>query len=534
MDTLLSGDLPPATAALLRAAPWLDESSRRAERFEVLDQAVLGEIRLLLVVAREAGARAGAGGGVGAGGGGGAGAGPRWFVPVLDGDPGRGATGTAAFDRELVTALRDGLLLPTLRGNLIEFRGEPGAYRGQLPFDPGWCSNALSLLDLDGVAHVHKSYRRIGEGTREPELLRVMNGSGRTQRPVGDYSYVDVATGRREPLGIVYRFAEGEGLNVPLRAGIRALWPLLGAGADSAGGGGTDSGADKGGGAGADTSAGIDTGADLEAAVAASQRDLVDPLRETGRFLHGFHQDLALRLGPYPEFPAAGWLTETGDRLAELTPLIRADPRYPPPVREAVVRGLTAELAGVAEIPRHSWPSGPSHGDLHLSHLVRRERPDLSWELCVIDLSTRWPDPADPATAQSPWQDLAALRRGVEIFTADEFSDHAAQTLGMDPEDTCRTALLQAAGVAPDTPGWTAERLAVLERLRRAAGLWAERVGALLVGGDPRLGGHPAWRLFRLRRLLHELDYAYAHDRAYHVAINLRHAVEAGGLPTAR
>jgi hypothetical protein len=46
-------------------------------------------------------------------------------------------------------------------------------------------------------------------------------------------------------------------------------------------------------------------------------------------------------------------------------------------------------------------------------------------------------------------------------------------------------------------------------------------------GGGVELAGHPAWRMFRLRRLVHELAYAYAHDRAYHAAINLRHAVEA-------
>lgn len=163
--------------------------------------------------------------------------------------------------------------------------------------------------------------------------------------------------------------------------------------------------------------------------------------------------------------------------------------------------------------------------------MLRRELPDEDWELCVIDLSTPVSDPADPATAQSPWQDLAALRRGLEIFTADEFSDHAADTLGMDPEDTARTALLQATGVRPDTPGWTPKKLAELDRLRAAAGLWAARAGDLLAPAPP--GDHPAWRLFRLRRLIHELDYAYAHDRAYHAAINLRHAVEAGSLPAA-
>ncbi|MGM9331137.1 hypothetical protein [Streptomyces murinus] len=478
MDTLLPGAPAPATAGLLRAAPWMDEAGRRGP-FELYDQAVLGEVRLLLV---------------------GAGA-TRWFVPVLDADPGRPAAGTASFDRAVVDALRTGLRLPTLRGHAIEFRGAPAAYRGPLPFDPGWCSNALSLIDLGGIAHTHKSYRRIGTGNREAELLRLMADGGRTQQPVGDYTYVDAATGTREPLGVLYRFAEGEGLNVPLRAGIRALWPLL---AD-----------------------GVEPGA----AVDASQRELVAPLRETGYFLRDFHRELAERLRPHPEFPAEAVLDETAERLARLTPQILADTRYPVTVREAAATGLSRELTRTAGLPARPWPAGPCHGDLHLSHVLRGERADGGWELCVIDLSTPRADPGDPATAQSPWQDLAALTRGLEIFTADEFSDHAAGVLGMDPEDTCRTALLQAAGARPDTPGWTEERLAGLARLRRAAGLWAARAGNLLADAGPDRDAHPAWRLLRLRRLIHELDYAYAHDRAYHAAINLRHAVEAPGLP---
>lgn len=503
MDTLLLGDPPPATVELLRAAPWADESSRLAGHVELLDQATLGEVRLLIVVTAPEAAAAGTLAGAPVGGAA-TDTAARWFVPVLDADPGRGAEGTADFDRLVVNAMRENLRLPTRRGNFIEFRGGPAPYVGQLPFDPGWCSNALSLLNLGGMAYAHKTYRRIGTGTREPELLRLMAGGGRTQQPVGDYAYVDTATGWHEPLGVLYRYVEGEGLNVPLRVGIRALWPLL------------------------------RKGVGPRAAVAESQRALTAPLRATGRFLHGFHQELAERLGPAPEFPAEGFFTEAAEKLAALTPLILADTRIPAAVRKAAATGLARELARIAGMPPQPWPTGPCHGDLHLSHVLRRELPNMSWELCVIDLSTPRPDPADPSTAQSPWQDLAALTRGLEIFTADEFADSAAETLGMDPDDTCRAALLQAAGVRPDTPGWTREKLAELDRLRAAARLWAARVGDLLVDDGPVLSGHPAWRLFRLRRLIHELDYAYAHDRAYHAAINLRHAVEASGLPTTR
>ncbi len=485
MDTLLLGSLPQATVELLRTAPWIDEAGRRAGAFELLDQATLDTVRLLIVA--PAGERTG-----------------RWFVPVLEDDPGRAADGTPEYDRLVVRALREGLRVPTRRGNLIEFRGEPAEFRAQLPFDPGWSSNALSLLDLGGAPHAHKTYRRIGVGTREPELLRLMAAGGRTQQPAGDYAYVDTATGQREPLGVLYRYADGDGLNVPLSAGIRAMWPLLHAGADPG------------------------------SAVAQSQRALVAPLREAGRFLRAFHQELAERLGPHPEFPAGSFLAEAVERTAALRPLILDDDRFPVAVRRAAVSGLERELALIAALPPQPWPAGPCHGDLHLSHLLRRERADGSWELCVIDLSTPAWDPADPATAQSPWQDLAAMQRGLECFTADEFADHAALALGMDADDTCRTALLLAAGVAPDTPGWTDGRLAELARLGAAARLWAARIGELLITEGQSLAGHPAWRLLRLRRLIHELDYAYAHDRAYHAAINLRHAVEATGLPAAR
>ncbi|MFF9867099.1 phosphotransferase [Streptomyces sp. NPDC013953] len=486
MDTLLLGAPPPAVVDLLREAPWMEETPRRTGRFELHDAAVLGDVRLLIVASVTAEATT------------------RWFVPVAGAGPVRSATCDAAFDRLVVAALRDGLDLPTARGNTVRFRGAPPAYRGQVPFDPGWCSNTLSLLDLGGGAHVHKTYRRIDTGTREPELLRLMAATGRTQQPAGDYTYVDTSTGRREPLGVVYRYAAGEGLNVPLRTGIRAVWPLLAAG------GGPD------------------------AAVAASLRDLTAPLREAGRFLHGFHRDLAERLGGHPEGDAEAQTAEAARRLAALRPQILDDTRYPAAVRRAAVTGLERALSAVRSLPARPWPSGPCHGDLHLSHLLRRERADGTWEMCVIDLSTPSPDPEDPSTVSSPWQDLAALRRGLEIFAADEFTDHAAQTVGMDPEDTCRTALLQAAGVAPDTPGWTARRLAELDRLRAAAGLWATRAGDLLADPGPGSSLHPAWRLIRLRRLIHELEYAYAHDRAYHAAINLRHAVEASGVPASR
>ncbi|QMU71263.1 hypothetical protein [Streptacidiphilus sp. P02-A3a] len=486
LDTLLLGSAPPRLAELLRRAPWMDGNGRAARRFDVLDQAALGEFRLLLVAP------------VG-------GEPSRWFVPVADHGRGPEAAGAADYDRAVVRALAEGLRLPTARGGRIEFHGAPADFRGQLPFDPGWSSNSLTLVDLGGAAHAHKTYRRLDTGNREPELLRLMAPGGRTQRLVGDYGYREPGTGRLEPLGVVYAYAAGDGLDVPLRDSLRGLWQPV---AD---------------------------GLAPERAVAAARQRLAEPLRGAGRFLRDFHRELAQRLGPAPEFPAEGYHAGTAARTAELRPRILADDRFPVAVRRAALAALDREAALVRELPLAPPPSGPSHGDLHLSHFLRRETPG-GWEMCVIDLSTPVLDPDDPTSAQSPWQDLVGLLRGLECFTADELAHQAAIVLDLDSDETCRTALLCAAGAPPDTPGWTPERLAALERLRGTAQLWSAAVAGLLLdgytaagreGGGVELAGHPAWRMFRLRRLVHELAYAYAHDRAYHAAINLRHAVEA-------
>lgn len=490
LDTLLLGSAPPGLTELLRRAPWMDEDGRAARRFDVLDQAALGEFRLLLVAP------------VG-------GEPSRWFVPVADHGQGPEAAGAAEYDRAVVRALGEGLRLPTARGGRIEFRGAPADFRGRLPFDPGWSSNSLTLVDLGGAAHAHKTYRRLDTGNREPELLRLMAPGGRTQRLVGDYGYREPGTGRLEPLGVVYAYAAGDGLDVPLRDSLRGLWGPV---AD---------------------------GLEPRRAVAEARQRLAEPLHEAGRFLRGFHRELAQRLGPAPEFPVDGYRAGIAARIAELRPRILGDARFPAGVRRRALTALDREAALVRELPPTPPPSGPSHGDLHLSHFLRRETPG-GWEMCVIDLSTPLPVPDDPTAAQSPWQDLVGLLRGLDCFTADELAHQAAIALDLDSEETCRTALLRAADAPPDTPGWTPERLAALERLRGTAQLWSAGIAGLLLdgysdgfgrpGGQPGgadLAGHPAWRMFRLRRLVHELAYAYAHDRAYHAAINLRHAVEA-------
>ncbi|NUT37137.1 MAG: hypothetical protein HOV79_29115, partial [Hamadaea sp.] len=291
----------------LDEAAWLDEPDRAA--LTVADEASLGPFRLLILAGRD---------------------GRHYYAPTRPG--GADACRDEAFDRAVIDALRTGLTLPTRAGHLIEFQGTPAAYAGPLPFDPGWSSNTLSLVDLGGIAHAHKTFRRITPGSREPDLLAAMRDSGKTQQPVGDYTYRHA--GGRSPLGMLYAYADGDGLDVPLRHSLRALWPQLAAQVPAS------------------------------AAVTAVTADLAGPLTAAGRFLRGFHRDLAARLGPTGPFPQAAFLAETRERIGSVAAVVRADDRHPAPVRDAVVDALHAAWAqGRVTAP---VPGGAVHGDLHL------------------------------------------------------------------------------------------------------------------------------------------------------------------------
>ncbi|MET9831420.1 phosphotransferase [Streptomyces sp. NPDC006385] len=467
--------------ALLRTAPWLPEDARRAERFERVDHAELGAAAHLLVVAAVGGPASG----------------QRWFVPVgplPDGTGVEEAHGGEAFDAAALDAVCAGDRLRTDRGGLVLFRGAgltPREVR-PLPFERGWSSNALSLVENDGAAYVHKTYRRLDEPVREPELLRLLNGTGRTPDWAGDYTYVDPATGTHHPLGVFYRYAPGDGIDLPLRQSMRSLWPKV-TGAPAA----------------------------LDDTVRAHLRPLERNLREAGRFLAGFHQDLAAGLGgrPAPPYPVREMLARATARTAGLA---SADVGLPAAARDAAFTALAEEtdaLRSAFDAAPAGFASGPCHGDLHLSHLLCRPRDDGSWSMNVIDLSTPALGPGDPGwAAQSPVQDLVAVQRALEYFTADEAAFESARRLGIDSFDTMRGAL-------DGADDWPPGRRAVLRQVFHAADVWRARVTRLLLGTTAT---DPLRRLLYLGRLLHELAYNIDHARPYHAAIDLRHALALG------
>lgn len=460
--------------------PDVSRLTRAVERpgTDIIDEALLGRVRLCIIGSDHDPA-------------------DRRFAPIFPED--KGAQGRADFDRAVVEAMRDGLTLSTRRGAVIEFRGAPPRYQKPLDFDPGFSSNSLSLMDLAGTAHAHKVYHHLAPASREPSLLRAMAGSGLTQHFVGEYVYQAVGGGRI-PLGLIYQYAEGDGLDVPLRASLHSLWEALVAGMP------------------------------VDLAVSSAVNGLEHPLTRAGRFLLDFHKELDARIGVDALFPFEAFTAATGERIGEVAAMVKADGLRPAVAGESVVDALWAEWSLAAKVPRADWRAGACHGDLHLSHFLRAEQSRGVWRMRLIDLSTP-PLEVDGVgfIAQSPWQDVVALLRGLDCFASDELAHRVGLDLCVPKSEVGEAAYLRAAGLQPYAPGWTADRLAHLEHLRRAAAAWQGRISGFLVRGYAPLAGgalHPAWRMLRLHRLLHELVYAYENGRPYFAAINLRHALE--------
>lgn len=465
---------------LLRDAPWLPRDARGADRYEEVDHALLGPHELLLVVAAVGGPASR----------------QRFFVPVrrepsgaVTEDHGAEFSGLAAVRRVLA-----GAPLPTARGGLVDFRAAPATAAGEvrrLPFEQGWSSNALSLVEIGGVPHIHKTYRRLDERVREPELLRLMSGTGHTPEWAGDYTYTDPVRGTRHPLGVVYRYVPGHGIDLPLRENLRSLWPEL------------------------------THGTVPETLVRSHLRPLEKKLRTAGAFLRAFHRDLAARLGaPSTGYPVGESLAQASVRLAALA---QAEMPLPDPARSAAFAALEAEVDALrTEFDgRGTAPgAGPCHGDLHLSHLLCGTADpgdgDTPWQMSIIDLSTPAMSPAEPSyAAQSPLQDLVAIQRALEYFAADEAAFESARRLGVDSTLTMNGSL-------DGARGWPPGQRAVLDGVFRTADIWRERVLHLLLGPT---SDSPLRRLLYLRRLLHELGYNHDHARPYHSAIDLRHAL---------
>lgn len=468
----------------LRQAAWLDDAGRAAPGFRVVDTVDLdgsaGHRGVVLVAPKDQP--------------------QRWYAVAIDG-AGRPYDGCPVLDELVADGLRRQRTVHTRRGGLVCFEGAAPPFDGPEPFEPGWSSNALSRLRLGGVPHIHKRYRLISAGTHEPAILRDARGADCLPEYIGEYAYIGPG-GDRYPLGVVYRYVDGEPLEGLLRASLRSLWAVLAAGGD----------------------------------VEAHVQPLAPVLRATGNLIRRLHDTLSARLARGSDLAVTLCVARARDLLEVARADLHADTDHPEPVRLAIAEGLTRAVASAssallaAAVPPGS--GGICHGDLHLSHLLCRSAADGSWAVRAIDVSPSAIHPDEPGfTHQSPWQDLVAVQRGLEAFAAHEAAVEVARVHGADRREVARRAVpaacRAAAQTGPPQPGPPAGAV-----LFGAVDAWRREVLRLILdgygGGTAERTAHPLWRLLYLGRLLHELHYNYAHRRRYQANIDLRYAAGLG------
>lgn len=413
-------------------------------------------------------------------------------------------------DVAVVAALSDGLPCSGAGdGQLILERGPawlPGASNALGPstrLRPG-SSNEVSLVSIDRVDHVHKRYRRSRPSSdTEAAALRLLHGTAVAPSLLASYRYRDL-DGLEWPLGLLYRYAPGQGLDVPLRADLRAVLAAPGHGIPQL-------------------------------------RPMTSQLlKATGALVRTLHTLLGTATGAQVEpeitsgetiaLDSAELLDSAAAEIAALVPLLTSLLPGDPSVG-AGVEALRWEMRALRD--SHPFPASasPGHGDLHLGQIVVGTDSAGQQTVRLIDLTPVTLDRSDSTyRLQTPWQDLASLHRALEYFSIEEAHRQVAADTGI-PEDEVAWAAHTDRGTAPSLPANAATRLGAMERLVEQ---WrAAAMAAFLCGyGESRTTTQqPLYRLLYLRRLLHELRYDSEHGRSRYAVFNLNCARLLSGRP---
>jgi len=380
--------------------------------------------------------------------------------------------------------------------------GAPLTVGRSRPLPTDGSSNAVSLVSIDGVDYVHKRYvQSRPECATEVAALRTVHGSAVAPSLLAGYHHVD-DDGTRWPLGLLYRYVPGTGLDVPLRADLRSFLA-------------------------APPAIRPDLGPSVE-----------QLLHATGALVRTVHGLLAT--GGTTEVPGR----KLGMPSGPVTPIVELDTRA---VLDATRADIDAVLPGVLDLPhpaanvaaaalyaevaalRRAGPTraaaSPGHGDLHLGQIVVDAAGDPA-SLRLIDLSPTCLDPTEPAyRRQSPLQDLVSLQRAFEYFSVEEAHRGVAAASGAAEE-----TVAAAANTGTGLPAGTAALLRTAER--RAAHWRQVALAAAIRGYGERwsITQQPLYRLLYLRRLVHELRYDIENGRPRYAVFNLRCA---GTLPAA-
>ncbi|WP_461037073.1 phosphotransferase, partial [Streptomyces mayteni] len=260
----------------------------------------------------------------------------------------------------------------TARGGTVRWHGPPLTDARQGPQLTATATNAVARVAAGRPPAeedlVLKVYRVLGDGRGEVALLGRLGGrAAPLPEAVGHLEYVAPGGRPRGCLALLTRAAPGVPLDLPLRAALHAHW--------------------------------ADAPADREGRRAPVER-LLDRVRAA---LAELHDALAAADPPRPR-PLADRLPRLVAAVADLHRIL---PETTGPRHRLLDRGAALAIRWAEGV---HYPAGPAHGDLHLGHVL------------VDDAGrVRFVDPESaPAPDTGPLDDLAALRRAVECFAADE------------------------------------------------------------------------------------------------------------------
>lgn len=374
---------------------------------------------------------------------------------------------------------------PTDQGGMLEYSGPSGNtdLRQFQPLEEGHSSNSLYASETRAGPCVAKFYRKMdGSGMREQRTLAKMEGAGFTPCLIGSIVYrPPVARSKAGPAMVCLFLERIEGTPAyqPFQSIARSALQQL------------------------------ERDATARLQQDHSHQSLPDLCAMLGRGIAGFHaaaHDCLPTHGTRPTLELASFADNVVRRWEHVAGLIRrsdADTHIDGRHLNSVTAALVT-LASDARDNPHDIPSGFSHGDLHLSHVIFEPH---SHHGRIIDPSHAigMPGPDDHSA-----RDLLQIRRSLECFILDE----TASALSVSDGCTREQAAIRLAGPANARDAlymaFAADWAAEVYRIILSA--YIRHVPAKLRTpfADPRWA-----QVLYLDRLLHELEYDITYGRAF-------------------
>ncbi|MEL7198822.1 MAG: phosphotransferase [Pseudomonadota bacterium] len=352
-----------------------------------------------------------------------------------------------------------------------------------VPLEPCNSSNSLYSADLAETVCVAKFYRKMdAAGQRERRTLSAMHASGLTPRLYGAIEYHAPNRSEGHEPEILCLFLEkvhGRPAYEPFQDAARTAIARLA------------------------------SGRGLSSVLSDHDVNLPQECATLGRLIADFHSAagsvMPAAIAAQP-FELAASIDALERRWARLAPMVR---------QSSIASDLSclspmSALADIRTFETQSLTASYSHGDLHLSHIIFEQGHGYG----------RIIDPAhgvgEPHMTDNSARDLLQICRGFECFIFDEVATYLAASLAKSRDDA-------GAFLADPKNTHAAQWMRFAQRWSHA--VFAKVLKAYVSAVPLELAqpvSDPAWRsVFYLERLLHELEYNIAYDRAFFLSSDI-------------